>query len=76
MIIVAIYGDLHHKLPQYSLHCSDLHYLVFTVTVNMLLRELQMSMLANPIYYDWLYLQEKQTCDIPATDSVVLAMVG
>ena len=28
-----------------------------------------MSMLAN-LLYDWLYLQEKQTCDIPATDSV------
>ena len=31
-----------------------------------------MRMLAN---LDWLYLQAIQTCDIPATDSVVLAMV-
>ena len=31
-------------------------------TVNMLLREVQMTMLANLIY-DWLYLQAIQTCD-------------
>ena len=29
VIIVSNYGEGHHKLPQLSLHCSYLHYIVF-----------------------------------------------